>query len=53
MDIRKIVALFDVKLTHRENVQKAFEFVCENYNILPEQHERLQEKNTRPFQNIK
>lgn len=53
MDIRKIVALFDVKLTHRENVQKAFEFVCENYKILPEQHERLQEKIYKTFSKYK
>lgn len=44
MDNRVIISLFDSKLTHNANVERAFKFICENYPISEEKRERLQDK---------
>lgn len=44
MDNKTIISVFDVKLPPKDNVQKAFEFVCGNFNIAEKYHARLQDK---------
>lgn len=44
MDNKTIISVYDAKLPHKENVQKAFNFVCDNFNISVEKHESLQVK---------
>lgn len=44
MDNRTIINLLDAKLSHSDNVHRAIEFICENYNISVEKRKRLDEK---------
>lgn len=44
MDNRTIISLFDPKLHHTENVEKAFTHICNNFSIKEDMKSRLREK---------
>lgn len=44
MENLSVIAHFDTKQSIQQNVDKAFQFICGNFNIIDSSHNRLKEK---------